>query len=49
MHSRTDIEMDAQFIRKSSRKSKLHPKVKKHIDKLKGPSESVEFMEHMLE
>jgi hypothetical protein len=49
MNSTTDVELDANFIQKSKRTSKIHPKVKSHLDKLSSPSESLEFMEHMLE
>ena len=41
------LEMDTQFLRKP--KKAVHPKVKSQMEKLASPSESVEFMEHMLE
>lgn len=43
-----DLEMDTRFL-KPKVKKKIHPKVKSQLDKLASPSDSVEFMEHMLE
>lgn len=39
--------MDSKFLNKKPKKVQL--RMKSHLDKLDSPSESVEFMEHMLE
>jgi hypothetical protein len=43
----SDLEMDREFLKPKTKQ--IHPKIKSQLEKLASPSDSVEFMEHLLE